>query len=133
MAGFRDFGYNWRAPRVDVHQFAMIPRANIPRSTFRMQSQHKTTFSASLLIPIYLQEVLPGDSFNVTMTCFARLATPIYPLMDNVDLESFFFFVPNRLIWRRWFEFMGQEYPYSKHAFPDLASHAVAQEERRFS
>ena len=57
-----DYGLNFRAPRVDVHSFAMIPRADIPRSSFRMQSQHKTTFSASYLVPVYLQEVLPGIS-----------------------------------------------------------------------
>lgn len=104
-----EYGRNFRSPRVDVHDFAMIPRANIPRSSFRMQTQHKTTINASLLYPVYLQEILPGDSFNVNMTAFVRLATPLYPLMDNLDLESFFFFVPCRLIWKHWFEFMGQE------------------------
>lgn len=104
-----DLGRNFSAPRVDVHKFAMIPSAQIPRSTFRMQTQHKTTINASYLYPVYVQEVLPGDSFNCSMTAFVRLATPLYPLMDNLDLESFFFFVPCRLVWRRWFEFMGQE------------------------
>ena len=104
-----NYGQNLRAPRVNVHAFSMIPRADIPRSTFKMQSQHKTTFSASNLIPIYTQEVLPGDSFNVQMSAFCRLATPLYPLMDNMELESFFFFVPNRLVWNHWVNFQGEQ------------------------
>src|SRR5438105_5314332 len=103
------YGNNFHARRVDVHQFAMVPRAEIPRSSFRMQSQHKTTFSGSKLIPIYLQEVLPGDSFNVALTAFVRMATPIVPLMDNLELETFFFFVPNRLVWVNWYKFMGEQ------------------------
>ncbi len=103
------YGKNLRAPRVDVHSFSMVPRSDIPRSTFGMQHQHKTTFSASLLIPVYLQEVLPGDSFNVTMSAFCRLATPLYPIMDNMELESFFFFVPNRLVWNHWVNFNGEQ------------------------
>lgn len=94
---------------VDVHQFSMIPRADIPRSRFRMQHTHKTTFSASYLIPVFLQEILPGDSFNVHMTAFTRLATAIYPTMDNMYLESFFFFVPNRLVWSNWVKFQGEQ------------------------
>lgn len=109
MSFASDYGRNFRAPRVDVHSFAMIPRAEIPRSSFRMQHQHKTTISASLLIPVYLQEVLPGDSFNVQMAAFCRMATPLYPIMDNMDLESWFFFVPNRLLWIHWYQFCGQE------------------------
>lgn len=105
----KGYGNNFRAPQVDVHQFAMIPRAEIPRSSFRMQHQHKTTINASFLYPIYLQEILPGDSFKVSMSAFCRLATPLYPIMDNITLETFFFFVPCRLLWIHWFEFMGQE------------------------
>lgn len=104
-----DYGKNFRAPKVDIHQFAMVPKADIPRSSFRMQHQHKTTIGASLLVPIYVQEVLPGDSFNVTMRAFIRLSTPVFPIMDNFDLESFFFFVPNRLVWNHWYKFMGEQ------------------------
>lgn len=99
----------FRNPSVNPHQFAMIPRADIPRSAFRMQTSHKTTFSAGALIPVYVQEVLPGDSFNVQMTAFSRMATPIYPIMDNLQMESFFFFVPNRLLWNNWVKFMGEQ------------------------
>jgi len=94
---------------VDVHQFAMIPKADIPRSSFKCQSTHKTTFDAGYLIPVYVDEVLPGDTFNLNMTAFARLSTPLYPIMDNMVMDSFFFFVPNRLIWTNWQKFMGQQ------------------------
>jgi hypothetical protein len=87
----------------------MIPKADIPRSKFDCQSTHKTTFDAGYLVPIYVDEVLPGDTFNLNMTAFARLSTPLYPIMDNLHLESFFFFVPNRLIWNNWQKFMGQQ------------------------
>lgn len=94
---------------VDVHQFAMVPRAEIPRASFNIQKTHKTTFDAGGLIPVFCEEILPGDTFNVKMTAFARLATPIFPLMDNLYLDSFFFFVPNRLVWSNWKKFMGEQ------------------------
>jgi len=94
---------------VDIHQFTMIPKADIPRSKFDCQSTHKTTFDAGYLVPVYVDEVLPGDTFNLNMTAFARMATPLYPVMDNLHLESFFFFVPNRLIWDNWQKFMGEQ------------------------
>nr|QRQ90024.1 MAG: major capsid protein [Microviridae sp.] len=94
---------------VDPHRFAMIPQADIPRAAFDRQFTHKTTFDAGNLIPVYVDEVLPGDTFNLKMTAFARLATPIFPIMDNMYLDSFFFFVPNRLIWNNWQKFMGQQ------------------------
>jgi hypothetical protein len=99
----------FRNKSVDVHQFAMVPRADIPRSSFNMQSSHKTTFDAGLLIPVYVDEVLPGDTFRLKMTAFARLSTPIFPIMDNMYLDSFFFFVPNRLLWSNWRKFMGEQ------------------------
>jgi len=88
------YGVNFRAPKVDAHQFAMVPRADIPRSSFRMQHNNKTTLQASFLNPVYIQEVLPGDSFNVSMAAYVRMSTPLFPFLDNVDLESFFFFAP---------------------------------------
>lgn len=99
----------YRNKSVQVHQFSMIPRADIPRSSFRIQTAHKSTFDAGYLIPVYVDEVLPGDTFNLKMTAFARLATPIYPVMDNMYLDTFFFFVPNRLIWSNWERFMGEQ------------------------
>lgn len=94
---------------VDPHRFAMIPQADIPRAAFDRQFTHKTTFDAGYLIPVYVDEVLPGDTFNLKMTAFARLSTPIFPVMDNMYLDSFFFFVPNRLIWNNWQKFMGEQ------------------------
>jgi len=91
------------------HQFAMIPDAEIPRSKFVQNSTHKTTFDAGLLVPVYVDEVLPGDTINLNMTAFGRLATPIFPVIDNIYLDSFFFFVPNRLVWSNWKKFMGEQ------------------------
>jgi len=98
-----------RNKSVNIHQFTMIPKADIPRSSFDCQSTHKTTFDAGVLVPIYVDEVLPGDTFKLNMTAFARLSTPLFPIMDNMMLDSFFFFVPNRLIWSNWQKFMGQQ------------------------
>jgi len=98
-----------RNQSVDIHQFTMIPKADIPRSSFDCQSTHKTTFDAGYLVPVYVDEMLPGDTFRLNMTAFARLSTPINPIMDNMHLDSFFFFVPNRLIWSNWQKFMGQQ------------------------
>lgn len=99
----------FRNKSVSSHQFAMVPKADIPRSSFRMQKAYKTTFNSGKLVPIFVEEVLPGDTFNVKMTAFARLATPIFPFMDNLHYESFFFFVPNRLVWENWVRFMGEQ------------------------
>jgi hypothetical protein len=94
---------------VSTHKFAMVPRADIPRSSFAIETSHKTTFDAGYLVPVYVDEVLPGDTFNLKMTAFARLSTPLFPVMDNLHLDSFFFFVPNRLIWDNWQKFMGEQ------------------------
>lgn len=99
----------FRNKSVDTHKFSMVPKADIPRSSFDRQSTHKTTFDSGYLVPIYCDEVLPGDTFNFSMTAFARVATPIFPIMDNLHLETFFFFVPNRLVWTNWVKFMGQQ------------------------
>lgn len=101
----------FRNKSASVHEFAMIPRADIPRSSFRQQKTYKTTFDAGYLVPIFCEEVLPGDTMNARMTAFARLATPLFPVMDNMYLESFFFFVPNRLVWTNWKRFMGERSP----------------------
>jgi hypothetical protein len=100
-----------RNKSVNVHQFAMIPRADIPRSTFDSQKAYKTTFDAGYLVPVYVDEILPGDTVRLNMTSFTRLATPLFPIMDNMHLDSFFFFVPNRLVWDNWQKFMGERSP----------------------
>lgn len=94
---------------VTASRFAMVPRNDIPRSAFDVSHGHKTTFDAGYLIPVLVDEVLPGDSLRCKMTAFARLATPIVPVMDNIIMESFFFFVPNRLLWSNWERFMGEK------------------------
>lgn len=98
-----------RNQSVSAHNFAMVPRADIPRSGFRIESAYKTTFDAGFLVPVYVEEVLPGDTFNLKATMFARIGTPIVPIVDNLYLESFFFFVPNRLVWNNWQKFCGEQ------------------------
>ncbi|AXH76821.1 MAG: major capsid protein [Microviridae sp.] len=100
---------NYRNKSVNAHDFAMIPRASIPRSSFKMEKSFKTTFDAGYLVPFHLQEVLPGDTFSVNAACFARMATPLYPIMDNLHLDTFWFFVPNRLVWTNWVKFQGEQ------------------------
>ncbi len=91
------------------HEFSRVPRANIPRSSFDRSHGYKTTFDAGFLIPFFIDEALPGDTFSVNTTALARLATPIKPFMDNVFLETFFFAVPNRLVWENWEKFNGAQ------------------------
>jgi hypothetical protein len=91
------------------HSFSQVPNVEIQRSSFDRSHGHKTTFDEGYLVPVFIDEVLPGDTFNLHMTAFARLATPIKPLMDNMFLDSHFFFVPNRLIWDNWEKFNGAQ------------------------
>jgi len=79
------------------------------RSTFDLSFPYKTTFDGGKLIPLPPMEVLPGDSFRLRMTALVRLATPLFPTMDNLHLSSFWFFVPNRLTWENWQKFMGEQ------------------------
>ncbi len=91
------------------HRFDTTPRAEIPRSSFDRSHGYKTTFDADDLIPFYCDEALPGDTFNLKLTAFARLATPIKPIMDNMFMETFFFSVPVRQLWDNWEFFNGEE------------------------
>ncbi len=91
------------------HQFSVVPHAEIPRSRFDRSFGYKTTFDAGFLIPYFVDEVLPGDTFRVESTLFARLATPIFPVMDNMYMDTQFFAVPIRLIWDNWERFMGAQ------------------------
>lgn len=91
------------------HLFSRIPATNIQRSVFDRSHTHKTTFDAGYLVPFYLDEVLPGDSFKISATTFARLNTPIVPIMDNLYLDTFFFYVPTRLLWKHWKNFNGEQ------------------------
>jgi len=91
------------------HQFSEVPKAEIPRSRFDRSSGLKTTFDSGYLIPIFVDEALPGDTFNLNTSLFGRLATPINPIMDNLFLDTFFFAVPNRLVWDNWEKFCGAQ------------------------
>lgn len=91
------------------HQFSMIPSVSIPRSAFNRSHAHKTTFDSGYLVPFYVDEALPGDTFSCRVSIFARMATPIFPIMDNLFLETFFFAVPIRLIWDNWQKFNGEQ------------------------
>lgn len=91
------------------HLFSMVPHADIPRSSFSRTHGVKTTFNADYLIPIYVDEVYPADTFQVAMTSFARLATQVVAVMDNAYLTLQAWFVPNRLVWSHWQAFMGEQ------------------------
>ena len=98
-----------KMPSVMGHQFAQVPRADIPRSSFDRSHGYKTTFDGGWLVPVFVDEALPGDTFNLNMTGFGRLATPLHPFMDNLYIDSFFFAVPYRLIWDNWQRFNGEQ------------------------
>jgi hypothetical protein len=92
---------------VMTHNFSRVPKVRVPRSSFNRSHGYKTTFDVNNLIPIYADEALPGDTFNLKVSTFARLATPKTPFMDNMKLDIHFFAVPYRLIWDNWEKFMG--------------------------
>ncbi|AXH77431.1 MAG: major capsid protein [Microviridae sp.] len=94
---------------VMVHTFSQIPDARIPRSQFNRSHGYKTAFDSGYLIPVFVDEALPGDTFNLRMHAFTRMSTPIVPVMDNMYLETFFFAVPIRLIWANFKKFMGEQ------------------------
>ena len=85
------------------------PTADIPRSSFNRSHGYKTTFDAGYLIPVYVDEALPGDTITMNPTMFARLNTPIYPIMDNMFLDVHFFSVPVRQIWDNFRKFTGEQ------------------------
>ena len=91
------------------HLFSQVPSANIPRSTFDRSHGFKTTLDAGWLVPFFVDEALPGDTMNLRANIFARLNTPIVPIMDNLKLDTFFFAVPIRLIWSNWQAFNGEQ------------------------
>lgn len=91
------------------HQFSQVPRAEIPRSSFDRSHGYKTTFDAGWLVPVFVDEALPGDTFNLRATTFARLSTPLHPIMDNMYCDLFFFAVPYRLVWDNFVKFFGEQ------------------------
>ena len=98
-----------RIPSHMNHNFSQVPNADIPRSQFDRSGGLKTTFDAGWLVPIFWDEALPGDTFNLNMTGFCRLATPLHPFMDNMYMDTFFFAVPERILWDNWQKFNGEQ------------------------
>ena len=91
------------------NRFARIPGPQLPRSVFKRNCGTKTTFNSGFLVPVFLDEVLPGDTMSLRGSMFARFATLIYPLMDNVHVDIQYWFVPYRLVWDNWERFMGEQ------------------------
>lgn len=99
----------FQQPSVMAHNFSQVPHADIPRSTFRRPFSHKTTFNPGLLIPIYADEALPGDTFKVHMNAITRIQALLRPIMDNLYIDIHFFAVPYRLVWDNFQKFMGEQ------------------------
>lgn len=91
------------------HSFSRIPEINMPRSTFNRSHSHDFTMDADYLIPCLIDEILPGDTCNLEMTHLVRLATPYFPILTQMYFDSFFFFVPMRLLWSNFKKFMGEQ------------------------
>ena len=109
---------------VEAH-FSELPSIDIDRSTFDRSSEHKTSFNVGQLIPFYVDEVLPGDTFKVTTSAVVRLQTLLTPVMDNMYMDTYYFFVPNRLVWEHWKQFCGENtaspwYPTTSYSIPKL-------------
>lgn len=96
--------------RVNQQHFSNVP-ANVaaPRSAFDRSFSHKTTINEGYLYPIMWEPILPGDTVSLSTHLLARLATPIFPYMDNVYMDAHYFFVPNRLLWTHWEQFQGAQ------------------------
>lgn len=91
------------------YDFAKQPQVHIQRSAFDCSHKHSTTINAGKLIPILSDYAYPGDTFKCRYDGFARMATPIYPLMDSIRFYIYFFFVPHRLVWDNWVKMMGEQ------------------------
>ena len=103
------FGPSGAMPSTMSHDFSRVPKAEIQRSVFKRDHGLKTAFDAGYLVPIFVDEALPGDTFTCSMTGFGRLATPVNPIMDNLYIETFFFAVPYRLVWNNWQKMCGEQ------------------------
>lgn len=115
------------ANRNTESHFSQIPRANIRRARFKRNYANTTTINEGEIVPIYVDEVLPGDTVNLTQNSLVRMATPIYPVMDNCYLDIYYFFCPNRLVWEHWENLMGQNdesywAPKTEYSVPQLTA-----------
>lgn len=88
--------------------FNQVPRLDITRSRFKRRQDVKLTMNAGQLIPFYVDEVLPGDTFSIDQAAIIRMTTPIFPVMDNCYMDIYYFFTPNRILWKNWKRFMGE-------------------------
>ncbi len=95
--------------RNSQHSFSQVPAVNMARSSFNRSFAIKDTFDFDYLVPFFCDEIIPGDTINLNVKTFARLATQVVPFMDNAYLDYFFFFVPNRLVWENWEKFLGAQ------------------------
>jgi hypothetical protein len=94
---------------VSQQDASVIPRADVARSRFLGSWTRKTAFDAGYLVPFLVDEILPGDMMKYRVTAMIRMSTPKFPIMDNQRIDTFFFFVPNRLVWNNWVKFMGEQ------------------------
>ena len=102
---------------------------DISRSTFNRDCSIKTSFNVGEVVPMYVDEVLPGDTFNIKTSKVVRLQTLLTPVMDNIYLDTYFFFVPNRIIWEHWKQFNGENttsawIPASEYEVPQITAPA---------
>lgn len=109
--------------------FSLLPHIDISRSRFDRSSSVKTSFNAGQIVPFYLEEVLPGDTFDVKSSKVVRMQTLITPIMDNIYLDTYYFFVPNRLVWSHWKEFCGENtesawIPETEYSMPQITAPA---------
>uniref|UniRef100_A0AAU8B6M9 Major capsid protein n=1 Tax=Dulem virus 104 TaxID=3145581 RepID=A0AAU8B6M9_9VIRU len=113
---------------VESH-FSTLPKVDISRSRFDRSSSIKLSFNAGDVVPFYVDEVLPGDTFNVDTSKVVRMPSLITPVMDNIYLDTYFFFIPNRLVWSHWKEFNGENtqsawIPTTEYEVPQITSPA---------
>ena len=124
------FGPRGSLPSTISKDFSRAPQANIQRSVFNRSHGLKTTIDANYLYPIYFDNVMPGDTFQMNAHGFGRLATPIHPFIDNLKIQTYFFFVPYRLLWTNWQRFMGERDPNPDSSIdylvPQIQSHSVS-------
>lgn len=109
--------------------FSLSPHVDISRSRFDRSASLKTSFNAGDVVPFFLEEVLPGDTFSVDTSKVVRMQTLLTPMMDNVYLDTYYFFVPNRLVWDHWKEFCGENtesawIPATDYTMPQITSPA---------
>ena len=94
--------------RNNERHFNQIPEMKASRTRFNRDQTILTTFDSGKLIPFYVDEVLPGDTFNVSTAAIIRMSTPKYPVMDDAFIDLYYFYCPNRILWDNFKQFMGE-------------------------